>query len=433
MKKLFLPAIALGAALALGGCSFGFESDNLLHPPKTTGREAAIEKLVEEASGGSYKLKYPNSGSYRSAIVTEDFNSDGTDEAIAFFSAGSEKSVHLLVMCSDKDGDWKNCGDFDTGYTEVDSVLFADYDFDGTSEILVGFSGTGDLNELLVFDYDKDKKTTVKNEFTTSYSGFCAGDYDRDGGSEILAFTIESGETASEAKLIDYDNSVLYTLATCPMDTNVTRFDNICSGLLNKETMGVAVDGALEKGFNTQIIYYDSDKTELLNYPLTTGKKQAPTYRTYSLKSQDIDQDGFIEIPITDAEPPSGAANAASIINWRSLNTEKSKLSDKLRCISNLDYGFYFKLPDYFTNDVYAVMSDDSRETDIVSGSDANGEKLLTIRVFDVGATSEKMKGYSTLESYNQYIYAYKLGDSETLYVDDNTVRENFALNDISA
>ena len=78
-------------------------------------------------------------------------------------------------------------------------------------------------------------------------------------------------------------------------------------------------------------------------------------------------------------------------------------------------------------------MSDDSRETDIVSGSDANGEKLLTIRVFDVGATSEKMKGYSTLESYNQYIYAYKLGDSETLYVDDNTVRENFALNDISA
>ena len=57
----------------------------------------------------------------------------------------------------------------------------------------------------------------------------------------------------------------------------------------------------------------------------------------------------------------------------------------------------------------------------------------MTFKVFDVGESSDKMKEFTTLESYNQYIYAYQIGESTTLYVDDDIIRDNFALIDIGA
>lgn len=428
MKKTIFTAILLGAAVALCSCSLGVDSRGLLSPPKTTGREAAIEKLVEEASGGNYQLKYPNSGSYRSAIITEDLNQDNNDEAFAFYTSRSENTVHMLVMYSEKN-EWKISGDFKTDHSDVDCVMFADYDFDGTLEILAGFSGSAELNELNIFDYDPEKRVSESIDFSASYSGFSAGDYDRDGGSEILTLSLSVGEDEAQASLIDYDNNTLYTLSDCYLDPSVTRFENITSGLLDKNTMGVAVDGALDGGFNTQVIFYDADKSELVSFP-SSEKKETSIFRTYNINSQDINHDGFIEIPVAYAEAGPSTEKTAPVINWRNLNTKKSKLVNSTRCVNNLDFGFYFKLPEYFSDAVFATLSEDSREMKIYA---EENDLLLTFKVFDVGENSDKMKEFTTLESYNQYIYAYQIGESTTLYVDDDIIRDNFALIDIGA
>ena len=433
-NKLFLPVILIITAVIFAGCEFPADSENLLKPPKTTGTQAAIENLVEKASGGDYQLKYPKSGNYRSAIITEDLNSDSTDEAVAFFRAGYSENIHMLVMRGDGK-EWVICEDFETRYTGVDCVVFADYDLDGTAEILAGFSGAGDGGELNVFDLNLDKQTVEKVGFTSAYAGFSTGDFDRDGGSEILIFTLQNSDSAAKASLIDYDDGELFCLSECSMDPSVIKYESITSGMLSESTTGTAVDGSLENGYNTQIIYYDDAKNMLVNYPYTSKKKPETAARGYNVTSRDIDSDGFIEIPLADSSAVTlENENNAPVINWCRLDAEKAKAVSDLLCVNNFDYSYYFKLPDYFNGLTAATLSDDSRAMKIYTVSDGTkGDLLLTIEVFDVGTSVDETKGFTTLESYNQYIYAYKIGDISTLYLDDDTVRENFALNDTGA
>lgn len=435
--KAGITASALGVCVLFSGCSLGLNDSSLLHPPKNTGREAKLESLIEETAGESYKLKYPLSGQYRSAIITEDLNGDKKDEAIAFYrTENDEKTTYMLVMYYSGES-WKVSGSFSLSYPDVDCVQFADYDYDGVKEIFTGFSAQGTGSNILnIFDYNPQKKKSSKVDFSRSYSAFTTGDYDQDGGSELLTFDIDSNEIDARAVLTDYDKNELYVLAECDMDRNVTKFENINSGLINKDTTGVTVDGIIENGYSSQVIYYNPDKLKLMNFPVTVGKKNISTVRNDKINCTDIDDDGFIEIPIVKSSSlksvPDGET-VAPIISWSALNTKNNKLDTKVKCVSDLEFGYYFKLPESFSDDTVSTLSEDKRVMKIYEkDDDSAGDLIASFKVFDVGASTDSMAGYSTLESYNQYIYTYKIEDDTPISVSGDTLKENFSLNDNS-
>lgn len=431
--KRFLLLLILAACVTLCSCSTGFDDDTLLQPPKNTGREAAIQKLIEKSAGGPYSLKYPNSGKYRSAIITEDLNGDETDEAIAFYRTKLDESVHMLVMRAVKK-EWKICSDFKTEYTNVDCISFADYNFDGVNDILVGFTTSGEVNELNIFNMNFKNYKATKVKFKMNYSAFTTGDFDADGGSEIITLTLTSAESEATAKLIDYDKKRLYTLSQCSMDSGVTTYENIVSSKLDDKNTGVIVDGIVDGGYVTQILYFNSHERELVNYPYTMSKSKNITFRSFSVLSRDIDDDEIVEVPVINSETnASDTENVAPVISWRSFSVGGNKLVEDMSCMNNFDYGYYFELPDYFKGKTVGALSDDSKTMEIYSiDKNKKNSLLLTIKVFDVGTSPDKMKDYSTLENFNQNIYAYKIGESSVLYIDDKLVKENFALSDIS-
>lgn len=437
MKKgLSAAALILGACMFFTGCSLKISDPSLLRPPKTTGREAELEKLIAQTADDNYKLKYPQNGEFRSAIITKDLNGDKKDEAIAFFRAGNnEKSVNMLIMYDDKK-EWKISGNFEIELTDIDTVQFADYDYDGFEEVFAGFSTTGrSSNELNIFDYNPKNHKSKHIDFKLDYSCFTTGDYDQDGGSEILTFNLQSTDLGAGAVLTDYNKNKLYTLAECDMDRNVTKYENTDSGLINKDTIGVAVDGLTENGYNSQVVYYNSSKRALINYPST--KKQSGTSRPDKIFSSDIDHDGFIEIPVVENDfqkAKSDSESVAPVINWSSVNTKKNKLISKVKCVSNAEYGYYFKLPENFINSTVTTLSQDNRVMKIYSEKSGEADELIaSFRIFDVGASTDDMNGYSTLESYNQYIYTYKIEDNPPISISGDTLKDNFALNDSGA
>lgn len=432
--KHVLPALILIICVVLGGCSIGLDDKNLLKPPKNTGREAAIQKLIEKAAHGVYSLKYPQNGDYRSAIVTADLNADENDEAIAFYRTQLDESVHMLVMYNEK-GNWKTCENFKTEYTEVDSICFADYNFDGVLDILAGFTTSGDINELNIFNYNPKTNKATKAKFKADYSTFSTGDFDGDGGSELITLSLTSADSEAAATLYDYDKKNLYKLSSCSMDSTVTKYENITASLLDEKNTGLAIDGIVDGGYNTQILYYNSSEKQLINYPYTVSKNSNPTFRSYNVNSCDIDEDKIIEFPVIKSSSNSAdTENIAPVTSWRSFNIKKNKLVEDFRCMNNIEYGYYFKMPDNFIDATVATLSEDSKTMKIYSKTDDKKDTLvLTIKAFDVGTSSEKMKDYSTIENYNQNTFAYKLGDTSVLYIDDKTVKENFALSEVSA
>ena len=267
-KKAGITALILCSVTLLGGCSLGINDQSLLSPPKITGREAELENLISRTANGSYKLKYPQSGEFRSAIITKDLNSDGKDEAIAFYRGSDSDAVNMLVMY-DAGKQWETSRNFELKFSDVDCVKFSDYDFDGTEEIFAGLKNSNEnICELNVFDYTPSDHQSEHIDFDAAYSAFSVGDYDRDGGSEVLTFNLDSSENDASATLYDYDKNKLYALDNCDMDQKVIRYENIVSGLINKDTVGVAVDGLTDDGYNSQIIYYNTSKRALPGSPL---------------------------------------------------------------------------------------------------------------------------------------------------------------------
>lgn len=431
-KALF--AAVLAAGVLLSGCSMDL-SEGALRPPKTTGREAEIQRLIEKTAGGSYTLKYPKTGQYRSAIITKDLDNDGRDEAVSFYRSSDEQSsTQMLVMC-DRDGQWTLCGSFTIDCADVESIRFADYNYDGVEEIFAGFVKNTSLNELHIFEFSADKAEAKKVDYTVTYSGYAIGDYDRDGSNEIISLTTATSDTEAQALLTDYDNKRLYTLSECGLDSSVTRYERLVSGLIDGETMGVTADGATEDGYNTQVIFYDIKKRRLIDFPTGTGKgSDEDTSRAYAVFCEDINDDGFIEIPsVEDSAAAKVEGIVAPVVTWRTLNTKKLKTREKTRCVSNFDFGYSFTLPENFIGSTVAILSDDKRSLGIYSISDGQPDTLLiTLKVFDISTPSDKMSGYSALETYNQYIYTYKIDDDTIYYIDDETVKNNFIIHELN-
>lgn len=88
LNKILRKASALMAVLCLVtmlcGCSAGFFSGDLLTSPRLTDEQTEIYNALT-ASAGRVDLRYPHTGSYRSAFVIRNIDGEPTDEAIVFY------------------------------------------------------------------------------------------------------------------------------------------------------------------------------------------------------------------------------------------------------------------------------------------------------------------------------------------------------------
>jgi len=430
-KSLLLLSVA--TTVALSGCTFSFSSADLIHPPKTVGNEAEIQQLIDKSAGDGYMLKYPQSGEYRSAIIMEDLNNDNADEAIAFYrTQGDNPVTHMLVM-RDIGKKWEICCDYKTQHSEIDCVQFADYDYDGNKELFTGFvTYTTNVNELTVFDYNTETKEIQQAELSEFYTAFTTGDYDRDGACEAMLLTLPTAETNPEATLIDYDSNHLYTLASCSLDPNVTKFDSVTSGMIDEKNTGVAVDGLLTDSYNSQLIFYNSEKRQLIN---SYTKSERSTEKTHIIKTQDVDADGFLEIPCLSSCPvPKNAQDSvpAPLITWNSFNTSDYQFETDKSCLTDFDLKYSFFLPINFDGEITALLSKDEKTMSIYQLQDGKkGDLLVVFKVFESSTSADDLEGYTTIKSYNNYIYTYKIAEGELpLYIDADTITNNFVLND---
>ena len=426
---LILP---IATSLLFSSCSMNLFGAELIHPPKTTGSQAQIEQLIETAANGSYTLKYPKHGSFRSAIIMEDINNDQKQEAIAFYHINAETpKTHMLVMY-DNGSEWIVSYNYETSYADVDCIEFTDYDFDGHKEIFTGFvTETPGINELTVFDFDNKTYETTHVDFTYPYSNFTTGDYDQDGANEAMLLTLKTSETEARATLVDYDNNELYALASCSIDSTVTKYEKVLTGIIEDNKKGVVIEGLLTNGYNSQVILYDVTSKSLIN---SLSSSSVSTERAQTLYSSDIDEDTFIEVPqlsVCNTPKNQKEGTPSPLITWYHFNTGNYEFELDQSCITNYEYKYGFYLPINFIGTTTTLVSEDKKTMSIYEFNKNKANTLLiTFKVFDKNANTEN---YTILESNSNYSYGYKINEGELpLYIDDKTIQENFALYELS-
>lgn len=437
-KRILLTIVAAILLFALGGCEMvSFDVSELMSPPKATGEKAEIQKLIDKESGTDYTLKYPQNGNFRSAITTMDFDSDETEEAIAFYlPAGEGQTIHLLIM-DQIDGHWTVVGNHTSKSTTVDRLVFADLDGDGKREIAVGWNTYNALvKDLSVYLIHNDNTSTeIISE--NKYSEILFGNYTGSGKEELLLLSLYSPDKPASAVLAALNDTKnnLYTVGSTDIDADVTSFANLQTGNVFEGKFGAVLDGITSSGaYNTQILYYD-EYTEQLNrmfFSEDTPTNQA--VRNYAVLSKDIDNDGVIEIPNTfkmNIDPNQTDVVPAALIYWCEYTEMGYLQTDKVEAAS-LVYSCRFSIPEKWKNFTAYVNYSSSEITFYEwKEDDTQGEALLVIKIFTHEQYNDgtSAMGYTELAKSDSYVYTFiTFETNSSMLLTNEEIMEAFSL-----
>lgn len=451
MNKLFktIAAAVLSASmLLLSGCaSSGFDNTNLLRPPRTTGDKAQIQEIIEEKAGRDYTLKYPKNGSYRSAIINEDLDGDGADEAIVFYKSSRDDEATHILLIKNLDGTWKDIGDYSSGSSDVDRVEIGDISGDGLREVIVGWSDqTGSVCTLSAYVIQEKTSAEFKSEDT--YSQFLLADMAGDGKMSIMLFSTASQSSEATAKMLQFDpeSKKIFTRSSVAMSNSASSFLSISFGKATKSQSGIFVDtlGANHES-ETQFIYWDKNKSNLVN-PLNARNSDSssanPTLRNSSTAvCTDINGDGITDIPTLMLLPHNNAENIDLVVyqsTWNSYDPAGNKLASIMDTVTNPELGYYFIIPDewkgkitarssLFGNSITFYLWNADADDDNAKQEGSLGDILLTIHVFSAQEwVNTKNEDYIEVGDYGDLVYTVNI-PSET----ENTKGISMSLNKI--
>lgn len=462
-KRIIGTIASVLLAVLCTGCSFSGLSDNdLLQPPKATGEKAEIQGLLEVTTNGDYTLKYPQSGDYRSAIIMQDLNSDGDDEAVAFYRNKKDSSAINIMFMDKVGGKWASVGTFSNANSDVDRIYFGDIDSDGINEAIVGWSSylTGG-SQVTMYKYKEGSVSEVIVNDDTNYADMVFMDITNDGVSDLIILTTatenDTGKSTALARLYSScANKKFSRVSEIKTNPNVVSYSQIMQGTVSDGVNGLFVDGNTSSlgELITEVIYYSSQNKSLVS-PLDVTKNDGTvtnvTQRVTSSVCKDIDEDGIIEVPsqftpiLTDDK-----LTPCPITKWYKIDADRGEMKQTIQTIASYFDGFYFILPDNWKNHVVAVNDNTSRTTtfycikevvkednsetpteaatvpeldsdkadNTVTAVETEKQPVLTIKVFSEkdwknDGAARLSDGYSVLEESNSLVYTCKLGASE--------------------
>ncbi|MCC8073710.1 MAG: hypothetical protein LIO62_06255 [Clostridiales bacterium] len=310
MKKIKLILIVLSVALLLSGCNnFRLSSsiEDLISPVSPSGVNADVQSAVESYCSGGYSIKIPSTGQYTTSFIFHDFDADGTDEAVAFFTPSNDYGSISLAVLQNDDGKWSvsECTDYQA--TDINAVDFCDLNNDSVDEIIVCWENISKTTTCNIAVYGQSKNDSGEYELSqigspVDANNFVCLDMNGDDKQDLLVFYNSATSQTPKAELYSYENNTKTLLGETKLDSRITSFQNIVYGETDE---GASVYADAVKSDSDSLLtefiywsdYYDSIVSPFYSY--STGKTTG-TSRTGLLGCQDIDGDEIIEIPVDD-------------------------------------------------------------------------------------------------------------------------------------
>lgn len=441
--------------LFLSGCDAQyFNGDRqLMRPPYPAGEEKNIQEELTK-SLGSFTLKYPKSGNYRSAIIKVDLTGDDKNDALVFFRQDESKPISLAVL-SQAQGKWQFISKKEGEGGEIDRVLFGDVNGDGVNEIIVGWTiYSSGLNIISAYSLQENTLTAIDvKEYSESkasnipvaYTDMQIYDFDNDGSDEIIASYINLSDTSATAKLIECHRGVedAYTMSvtdTSPLDGHVLNYaDTKVAKLTDTKIYGVVLDGYKDNStMVTEYIYWNS-VTGDLETPFYNTEEQAvlSTVRNVNVTSRDIDYDSVIDIPVTEFLPGYDAAseNPMYLTLWYNVDFVESGYSfvNKKKNVINLSEGYSITWQSSWDNKVTCRLDDKNRILYFYRYQKdrfAFSEELFRIKVFTIKEWKEDNHDpdFAVVLNNTDETVCAALFSSEQSLIDQNTVISAFSL-----
>lgn len=385
-------ALAL-CLLALAACSpIPVSVEDLLDAPRLSEEQYQLEKALREQQEQEIKLKYPQSGSYRSAFTFHDIDGDGVDEAIVLHSYQSGGNAQITVM--DRQGDQWLVEKTHPGLSpDVDFIRFEELLGPGQTTIVIGWRPEGSERIVAAYRYHDREFTLLGSE---DYAQLAIGDYNGDGKSELLIVTAENAAYYSLLYMGE-KNGLLDVLDSVSLGRRITGFQPPVSGEVAPGVFGIALDAWNDREELCTMAAYLAEEKLVLPLNAGDGALLTQTLRPGGrgcVYAQDVNGDGVIDIPTQAPFPGSEAIeedNRLCVTTY--MNLDAGGFTPVLRAFVDTEAGYRLTLPEeWFAGEesVTATRRAGSGEITffLYGGGDITdrSRELLRIQVVDLQA-----------------------------------------------
>lgn len=428
-KKIWL-ILPLMLCLLLSGCLLQ-SAQELYALPRQPAEYYTLQKQLDAivAAGGSYCA--PISGDRRQAVQLADLDSDGTEEAIAYFRLPGEKPLRTYIFKKTEDGYTQYAcieGDgsaFESvSYSQIDTAL-------GLELVLVRQVSDQVPQALSVYSVTGD---AVQELLSVSCVRHTLADLDANGLQDLLVFR---SEAEAATGLTEYyscgaDGMELRGCADMTAALTSDSIRRIVCGMMQEDTPAVFVANAYEPENQTIVTdVFMLDGGEFCNVSSRGADANAVgTVRYQRVYSEDIDGDGLVELPSPVRLPPlPGEENAGYYqIEWYNLRSDGARIYKRSTFHSYSD-GWYIELTGDWQRGLAVGTVRDNRNTAgcgfFAIGTDGEATERFAIYALSGNDAQERARtpGRFVLAEKGGVVYAGEILDAA---VTEAQLREAF-------
>lgn len=395
-RKAGLALVAMLAVMLLSGCSglpkFSASPQDLYSLPALPANYTELNSRINEILSSGAEYAAPTAGTNIQSVQMVDLDGDGGEEALAFFrNSGDEKPMKIYVFSARRDT-YEQTGLIEGSGTAIYSIDYKDLDGDGRKEIAVGWKAATELQVLEVYTLGKNGAEML---LRTNYVRYVIQDMDGDGRQELVV--LRSDE---EGGIADYygwqENGGLAGLSSARLSVTMAELiqqGKMTKGCLRDDVPAVFVTGVTElSGAVTDVLALRNG--ELSNIALSgqTGASKL-VYSFYGLYPTDINNDGLTEVP-TPVKLPELTDDDAPVqrIDWLSYD-ETGKGEVALRTYHCVEDGWYFQLPEEWTDRIYITRGYSQDEASVTFYTRGDGGKAAPfLRITAITGASREIK-----------------------------------------
>lgn len=408
VKRIF-PLLSVLLCLLLSGCLLQ-SAEELYALPKQPAEYYTLQNRLDAIleAGGSYSA--PVSGDHRQPVQLADLDSDGQEEAIAFFNMPGEKPLKAYIFRKTGDG-YEEQACIEGDGSAFESVSYCQIDMSLGLEMVIGRQVSDQVPQSLsVYSVAGGTPAELLNVSCIRHT---LADLDGNGLQDLLVFRSEEEAPVGLTEYYSWDDDALELRGSADMTAALTG-DSICRifcGMMQKDTPAVFVANTYEPEDHTIVTdVFMLDGDEFCNVSARgDSANAADSVRYRRVYAVDIDGDGLVELPAPVQLPPHNEKSATPYyrINWYNLRSDGSR-EYKKSTFHNYTDGWYLDLPEDWQQELTVDTLPDSGY-----GFYAGSEERFAVYAFTGRGARERAEadGRFFLAEQGEVVYAGQILD----------------------
>lgn len=425
MKRKCILLLGIFLLLALSACGSDAAGETLYRLPRLPSEYESLEQQIDALLAAGAEHTAPTSGNNLQSVQMVDLDSDGVEEAIAFFrKSGDEKPLKIYIFRA-SDDTYQLAYTVESASDSIYSIAYNDLDGDGFREILMGLRSSLDAQSLSVISLCASEPETL---LTTGYFRYIARDMDGESASQELIVVRSDEENLAVADYYAWTEKALELRSSIRLSMASAEVARLTGGTLTNGETALFVTGTMTEGGQvTDILAVRDGNLQSIS---TGAAVSGEVLRFAALYPSDVNGDGITEVSVPVAFPKNDPEGETYYrIFWRQYD-EKGEYWTVYRTLHNVQDGWSLVLPKEW-DDAVTVTRQSTADGSTVSFyrcGVSDPTLFLEISVFADNAhvAQPARDGRLLLARQTDAVYSAEIFD--TGMIGEETLRASFAL-----